>query len=83
MKGRNCEPKTHKGVLQLLSLHYVKPRLLEEDMADHLARLETFRELSDYDAVAEFTAEDAGTKIQQAEEFIAACKRLLKAEGIE
>lgn len=79
---KGLEPKTHQGVIQLLSLHFVKPGMLQEKIADHLRRLETFRELSDYSAEAEFGRLEAEKRIRDAEEFIDACSKVLEKAGL-
>lgn len=80
---KGLEPKTHRGVIRLLSLHFVKPGILEDSVADHLPRLETFRELSDYDAAVQFTRNEAEVKIQQAEVFIAECRKILRTQRVQ
>jgi len=70
---KGLEPKTHRGKIQLLSLHFVKPGLLADQDAAQLSRLEDFRELGDYSAGVSFTEEDAAKAVQRAEAFIAAC----------
>ncbi|HEY3131474.1 MAG TPA: HEPN domain-containing protein [Acidobacteriota bacterium] len=79
---KGLEPKTHHGVIQLLSLHFVRPGMLQENIADHLRRLETFRELSDYDAEAEFGHVEAERRIRDAEEFINECTKILEKSGL-
>ena len=71
---KGLEPRTHRGVIQLLQLHYVETGLLKPEMAAALAQLETCRELGDYNAKAVFDAARAATEIRRAAEFIAACR---------
>lgn len=75
MKG--LEPKTHRGVIQLLQLHYVEPGALDANAAIALGQLETYRELSDYNAKASFDGKRAGSEIRRAEDFVTACRPLL------
>jgi uncharacterized protein (UPF0332 family) len=74
---KGVEPKTHRGVIQLLALHYVQAEALTEEESAALAHLETFRELSDYNAKAKFDAAQAGAEVQRARRFVEACRRLL------
>jgi uncharacterized protein (UPF0332 family) len=74
---KELEPKTHRGVIQLIGLHFVKEGCLPEDAAASLSHLETFRELSDYNSSAEFSAQEARREIERAEHFIQASKPLL------
>lgn len=74
---RGLESKTHRGVVQLLNLHFVKDGPLSIQMAEHLSHLETYRELSDYTAIAQFTEAQTREEIVRAEAFIAACRSLI------
>jgi len=75
---RGLESKTHRGVIQLLNLHFVKDGPLAELTAAHLAHLETYRELSDYTAVTHFTETQAREEITHAVAFINACCPLIE-----
>jgi len=74
---RGLEPKTHRGVIQMIGLHYVKEGLLSDEAAGLLAHLETYRELSDYTSAADFTEMEARAEIERAEKFIAACRLII------
>ena len=76
---KGFEPKTHRGVIQLLHLHYVEYGTLPTEAAAALGQLETYRELSDYNVRADFDAARAAAEIRQAETFITACRPLLSA----
>lgn len=71
------DPKTHRGVIQMVSLNFVTTRKLTEEEAAILAQLETYREISDYAPAADFTEPIAAAEIEKAGRFIAACRRLL------
>jgi len=73
---KGLEPRTHRGVIQLLQLHYVESGTLPAAAAAALSQLETYRELSDYNAKANFDADRAAAEIRRAEEFAASCRRL-------
>lgn len=74
---KGLDPRTHRGVIQLLSLHYVRPGQLSEDAISALGQLETHRELSDYNAKATFDREQAETEVARAAGFIDTCRALL------
>jgi uncharacterized protein (UPF0332 family) len=71
---KGVETRTHRGTIQMLSLHFVRPGLLSEEAAGLISRLEDFRELSDYSAPVTFHEEDARAAIDRAEAFIEACR---------
>ena len=74
---KGLEPKTHRGVIQLLHLHYVETETLSAAAAAALGQLETYRELSDYNAKAAFDRDRASAEVAQARAFIDACRPLL------
>lgn len=71
---KGLEPKTHRGTIQLLSLHYGKDGPLSDETVGLLAHLETYRELSDYTSSTRFTEDDVHKEVGRAERFIAACQ---------
>lgn len=76
---RGLESKTHRGVIQLLNLHFVKDGPLSTHVAENLSHLETYRELCDYTAITQFTETQAREEISRAKAFIAACQSLIGA----
>jgi uncharacterized protein (UPF0332 family) len=74
---KGFEPRTHRGVIQLLQLHYVETGDLDSTAAVAIGQLETYRELSDYNAKACFDARRAAAAIERAEGFVAACRPLI------
>ncbi|MBT7065318.1 MAG: HEPN domain-containing protein [Verrucomicrobia bacterium] len=74
---KGLDPKTHRGAIQLLHLHYVEPGILSLANAAALGQLETYRELSDYNAKASFDKTRAEAEVEQAKTFIAACRPLV------
>lgn len=73
---KGLQPKTHRGAIQLLHLHYIETGRLPMHAGTSLAELETFRELSDYNSKASFDAKRADQEILRADEFIKACRDL-------
>ena len=76
--SKGIEPKTHRGVIQLLGLHFVKNGRLSYKVSAMLAHLETYRELSDYTSASQFTEEQAQAEVARAAQFVAKCRALLK-----
>lgn len=81
--SRGIEAKTHRGVIQLFHLHFVRSGLVTDETAGNLSRLETYRELSDYTAFLHFTEAQTRDEINLSEAFINTCRRLLKQEQSE
>lgn len=75
---KGLEPKTHRGVIQMVGLHFVREGVLSEQAAADLSHLETFRELSDYNMAANFDETQAKEEIERARRFMDACVELLK-----
>ena len=75
--SRGIEPRSHRGTIQLIGLHFVKEGRLAESDAAVLAHLETYRELSDYNAAASFTRAQAEEEIARAGQFIEACRKVM------
>jgi uncharacterized protein (UPF0332 family) len=71
------EPKTHKGVISLLTQHYEGPGRLSSDALSALARLQTFRGLADYDAGTRISQERAAAEIRAARQFVEAARARL------
>jgi uncharacterized protein (UPF0332 family) len=76
--SRELEPKSHRGVIQLIGLHFAKDGPLSEEVAGILSQLEIYRELSDYNSAAVFSDEQARRTIERANQFIDACKVILR-----
>lgn len=75
---RGIEPRTHRGVSQMLGLHFLKTGILSEKAGSDFAHLQTYRELSDYNSSARFTKKQAMQEVARARRFIAACRPLLR-----
>lgn len=75
------EPKSHRGVRQLLVVHFVADERLPEWAEPALARLETERDLADY--AAEFvTPQERYDKCRtEADRLMTALEEYLRSEG--
>ena len=80
---RGLETRTHRGVIQMLTLHLVRAGDLPKEAAALLAQLATNRELADYRSPASFVEDDARQAVADAEAFIAACRPLLRGLGVD
>ena len=64
------ESSTHKGLLKLLGLHFVKTGKISNDLAKSLASAYDDRQMSDYNVRFEPTKEEALEAIAEARRFI-------------
>lgn len=80
---KGIETRTHRGMVQMFSLHFVKNGPLSHEVSGFLGRLETSRELSDYTAAAKFSEAEAREEIGYAKRFIGACRPLVPFRGNE
>jgi uncharacterized protein (UPF0332 family) len=71
------EPKTHRGVIALLSAHYERSDRLGADLVSAFARLQTFRGLADDDARERLSRERAETEVAAAERFVRKAQEIL------
>ena len=74
---KGIEPKSHHGTVQLLSLHFIKDGPLDTQAGSDFAHLQSFRELGDYNASAEFTRDQAAEELERARSFIQACMAVI------
>ena len=64
------EASTHKGLIKLLGLHFVKTGKISNDLAKSLASAYDDRQMSDYNIRFEPTKEEALEAIFEAQKFI-------------
>jgi uncharacterized protein (UPF0332 family) len=79
--SRGLEPITHRGVRNLIALHFVRSGLLTPELAQALSRVATLREDADYSGAAIVTIAAAEEAHSHARAFMAAAKELLEGEG--
>lgn len=75
---QGLEPKSHEELEHLFGLHFVKSGKVDIKSAKLLARLQKYRERSDYGLVTVFTKEDLEQELKEVEEFLADIQRYLK-----
>jgi uncharacterized protein (UPF0332 family) len=73
-------PKTHKGVLNMFSLHFVKENKIPEVFSDYFAQIFNERELADYADKDEIEKEAVEEYFAEAVKFINHIDTLLKAK---
>ena len=68
---------SHRGVVNLLGEHFVRPGRLSPEMARLLSRMHADRHDADYAAQAVFTTDESAEAIADAERFLEAVEGLL------
>jgi uncharacterized protein (UPF0332 family) len=72
------EASTHKGLIKLLGLHFVKTGKISNDLAKSLASAYEDRQMSDYNVRFEPTKEEALEAISEAQKFIKSIHPMLQ-----
>ena len=80
-EGQRAE--THKGVVTLFGLLFVKTGKFSRNMGKHLANLKDDRESGDYEVFSFIDKETAETAVKEAKEFISAGKKYLEKGDIK
>lgn len=71
------ERKSHGGVVNLLSEHFVRPGHLAPELARLLSRMQADRHDADYFVQAVFTPAEGAKALADAERFLETARRLL------
>jgi hypothetical protein len=74
---QGIESKTHRGMIQLVGLHFVRTQRLPVEATTMLVQLANQREASDYTTSLRFDAKEAAEVVRQANDFVALCRPLL------
>lgn len=74
------ESRKHSGVIALFNQHFVKPGKVDKQLGVILKNARRYRELADYDDLAEFAQEDAEEQIRDAEKFLSEIEQFLRDE---
>jgi len=72
------EARSHEGALRLLSLHFVKPKIISTEIAHIFSRLMKYRGEADYNPSYVFTADDFLLFKSEAEKMTSAIKAYIK-----
>lgn len=70
---KECFPKSHHGVMQLFSQHFIKTGVIGVETGRILARQQKFREESDYTVESRFSPEAIEVEIADARLFREVC----------
>jgi len=73
LASKECYPKSHHGVMQLFSQHFIKTGAIAVDIGRILARQQKFRSESDYTVESRFSSEAIEVEIADAKLFRAVC----------
>lgn len=76
--SQNIDTSTHKGLIRLFSLHFVKIGKLSPEWSNTLKEAYDLRQLSDYDADFTGTLAEAETILEKAKDFIVEVEKILK-----
>lgn len=79
--AEGLQVKTHTGVVQLISLHFVRTGRLAPEMSRVLSVLQGERERAEYDAAAVLTHDMASASLADARRFAEAATRILTEAG--
>lgn len=79
---RGVEGKSHRGLISLLGLHYIKPGVLEPEYQHILGRLETWRDKADYERGFVATADLVDTELGACRKLEARVRELIRAAGL-
>lgn len=79
LASRNVTSRTHKGIIQQFSQHFVKPGELPTQMVTDLKRVYDLRQLSDYEAAVVLTLEQANIALGAAADFVHQVQTYLNA----
>jgi len=75
---RNIVSRTHKGMIQQFSQHFIKSGDLPQRMARDLRQAYDFRQLSDYEEAAEVNQEQATRILAASIEFVTQVRSYLE-----
>ena len=78
--SQNIDTSTHKGLIRLFSLHFVKTGQFSPEWSNTLKTAYDLRQLSDYDADFTGTLADADMMLEKAKTFIIEVERLLNPQ---
>jgi uncharacterized protein (UPF0332 family) len=79
-EGQKAE--THKGLVTLFGLLFVKTGKFSKDLGKYLANLKDDREASDYEVFSFIDSETAEKALKEAKEFLKETKNYLRNKGL-
>ena len=78
--SQNIDTSTHKGLIRLFSLHFVKTGQFSPEWSNTLKAAYDLRQLSDYDADFTGTLAEAEMLLEKAKTFVAEVERILNEQ---
>ena len=78
--SENIDTSTHKGLIRLFSLHFVKTERLSPEWSNLLKEAYDLRQLSDYDADFTGTLAEAEILLEKAKAFVTEVERILNEQ---
>jgi uncharacterized protein (UPF0332 family) len=79
LKGVNS--RTHKGILQQFSYHFIKTQILPPELAKYLKAAFDLRQLSDYDETCGIDIQQCQIILQQAISFFSRARNIITLEN--
>ena len=83
LASRDLHPKGHKGLILQFGLEFVKKGFIEETYGRAISHAKERRETVDYNIDATMTAEEAGTIVSDARDFLDRIGRAFDEMGFE
>ena len=71
------QAQTHRGVITLLGMHFIKTGIISENSGKLFSRLFEIRQTGDYDDLFDLTEEDVQPLLKPAKEYIKEISNLL------
>jgi uncharacterized protein (UPF0332 family) len=75
---KGIDTSTHKGIRQMLGLHYVQTGLISRDFAKFFSDLYDRRQTGDYDDFVLYDKETANSLLLLAKDFVSEIDKLIK-----
>lgn len=77
----DLEPRSHEAALRLFSLHFIKPGIIEREMAYVFSRMMKYREEADYNAAYSFSGEEFADLRRDGTKLAAACSARARGDA--
>ena len=77
--SKGLSSKTHHGLIQLFSAHFIKTGILDKKLGSILVELKDDREKGDYEIYSTLDKDDAFEALHHATDFVEAIESYLKA----
>ncbi len=78
---KDIDPRTHSGVKNQFTQHFVKTKEIEPEFGDILKEAKEIREMGDYDEFYIASSEEARSQLENAQKFLQRVKEILQEKG--